>query len=280
MKYIFVPLFVCIISSSVFGQNISSKGGGLKKVKWDSLESKIPYSDRVELVNSVKSDVKDLFHDSGKEKGFFNRFHIADLNSDGELDLIYSMPEMYTRVWLNIDGKLKLALKDNGVIVEINIDKEKTVLTIVDVPYSPSEMHLLKIFELSTFNANPKFIYESCTSIVNITNVPKSFNLNQPFEVKHEDVELRFDAKVDSATDYFYIGPLGNSIASYKRGSKGHILFEQKGNDGKDWYFVRMDNNIIPVETFHDWNDKNIHPNLPKHIHTLGWIDGSCIIKQ
>jgi hypothetical protein len=281
MKYLFILLLTTIVCNPIFSQDdIFTKKGKLEKIKWDSLESKIPYPDRVKLVNSLKSTNAEIFHNFGKEKVFYNLFHIVDLNSDGKPDLIFSKPEVYTRVWLNTGNNLKLILKDNGIIVKINIDNGNTGLTIIDVPYDPSEMYLLKIFKMVTLKTGPKFVYESCTSVVNKTNMPHLFNLNQAFEVKIENSELRIDAKIDSTTDYFYLDFNGNGIATYKKGSKGHILFEQKGSDGKDWYFVRMDNNIIPVETFHDWNDKKIHPTLPKHIHTLGWIDGSSVTKQ
>ena len=281
MKYICIVLISCVLCHPIFSQeSFFTKEKVLKEIRWDSIESKIPYADKVKLVNSIKSENPTLFQDFGKKKDFFNLFHIVDLNFDGKPDLIFSKPEMYTRIWLNTGSKLRLILEDNGVIVKFNIENKLTKgITLIDIPYSPSEMYLIKIFEMATLKNSQKFVYESCTSVVNVTNMPPSFNLNQPFKVTLENAELRFDAKVDSTTDYFNMGFNGNDIAVYGKGSTGHILFEQKGNDGRDWYFVKMDNNIIPTETFHDWNDEKIHPTLPKHIHTLGWIESRCVMK-
>jgi hypothetical protein len=173
-----------------------------------------------------------------------------DLNGDNLLDIIYVGPYSgdykITQIFLNSGGHYKKVFSGKQEIVKIGFSKNiLSSFTLFNPGCCADPGKVEYFYKVSFSRNNPIFRLTNTIGYYNETEKPLSiFSNTKAFTVKSDKAKLRFDCYSLDVEHPFY-GIYGNSIATYKLGSKGKAIGFKKANDIVWIYAIMSSKNKI-----------------------------------
>ncbi|TAH09547.1 MAG: hypothetical protein EAZ12_06220 [Sphingobacteriia bacterium] len=170
--------------------------------------------------------------------------YAIDLNGDNLLDMVYVGPYSgdykISQIFLNNDGQYKKVFSGKQEIVKIGFSKKRlNSFTLLNPGCCADPGQVEYNYKVSFSTNKPIFKRTHTIGYYNETEKPLSiFTKTKAFIVKADKAKLRFECYPLDIEHPFY-GMYGNSIASYKSGSKGKAIGFKKEND-VDWIYVIM----------------------------------------
>lgn len=199
----------------------------------------------LQFLTSNYNTVKPIVDFPYKPADLVKSIYAINLNGDQLLDFVYDGPYSgdykITQIFLNMGGgQYKKVFSGKQDIKELDFTNNKlNSFTLINPGCCADPGKVEYYYSVSYSGKEPSFKLDKTIGYYNITEKPQSiFSNPKEFKVKTDKAKLRFDSyKLDIEHPFYGIN--GNSIATYKIGSKGKALGSKKDNEN-EWVYVIM----------------------------------------
>ncbi|MEP1094013.1 MAG: hypothetical protein ABJG78_02825 [Cyclobacteriaceae bacterium] len=266
-------LFFLMIPSSLIVAQGSVLEGTLDWSKWETI---LPELQKKQALKALIEGAKTLPASIAKqyaEGKNHSTFHILDLDSDSQLDIVYNGP-------IGSGNGIVLFLKSGSSYIQSNIlggnivEIERSKLSghvQFKIQQDPSgEEHYRLIVNLSIRPNDFKMLTSAEYSYKTNTQIPDTFFPPKPFITKVE-YNLRAQPRIDASPNGWLEKIEGNVVAIYPAGSIGKAIAQTTDEKGRVWWFVIMENNLWP-------NRSLLVYKKPTNM-SLGWMSKRFLVE-
>tara|TARA_B110000091_G_C13809688_1_gene474372 strand:- start:2410 stop:3300 length:891 start_codon:yes stop_codon:yes gene_type:complete len=232
------------------------------------------------LINKVKSFYNYYLQSEWavKEKPLEDNFTFLELNADGKPDLIFQgwsggEPECIKIHFSNSSGfDSPIIFFQNLKDIKIANGKIKS-LTSINLGCCAEYIE-----QESTYEFDKELNSKLAINRSRIRALPNKYEiLNSPikFTIKNEVYKLRGEPIIDDNGTFIYDYPeQGNTIAIFKKGSKGKAWAKDNSDPEREWWYVEME----PIQTPLEFDMFNYIDNKNK-LRRMGWMSSRFLIK-
>jgi hypothetical protein len=212
-------------------------------------------------------------------------FHIVDFDKDGLDDIIFHgfvANEIELILFFkNEEYYFRKVLSTGGYPIYISDPNDNYPMSFVLKQYPCCADYVSIIENIQPSNLPGEFKYlitskESYCDLECCIFPNRFFQYTFKFITTQPKTSLRITPFIDDTTSYLIPGvnSKGNSVAKYPIGSIGVALAEAKDSTARIWYFVKMLNNIKPIENF-------LHGGFMDTLdyYSYGWVSSRVIKK-
>lgn len=244
MRRIFFLLVICMGSLGVYAQSgFFVKNNHIEKwyKEGENLEKEIK---KVIILPEFQAVVKEY---EVKVETLTSCFHFADINNNGELDILFDgkiIDQHYVFIFLKKGNNYLVVLEQKGTIIQANLPQEDNNLNISIWNGVCCGDHVNVLSQWVCISRNGSNYFENAAkSLVFRSTFMPSVRLEKPVKCTVINVtNLRTEPNVDEHSRIAGMNAwVGNSVGVYSLNATGTIYAEMK-QDGKFWYFVRMNN--------------------------------------
>ncbi len=249
----FLHAFLISISGCLMAQDSIFQG----VLNWSQWEEDVSDENRKlrldELTRKVEKIPRSIVqqYSLGKNR---DRFHFINVNNDSQLDLIYNGPIGESDgiiIFVKTGSTYQMSNVLGGEIIGIERSKLSGLLNfkISQNPCCPAEEQYRLVAHISIRPNDVKLLTSVEYSYKRNTELPATYFSPRPFVTIRTHYNLRAQPTIDSKSNDWAENIGGNVVAIYPQGSLGKAIAEKIDEKGRLWWFVIMENNIVPTKS-------------------------------
>jgi hypothetical protein len=243
--------------------------------EWEKWECKISDSSKIKVIDNLKNDLRDnsMMRDINSSD---DNFHIIDVNSDGQKDVIYygfaGSEKNSIILFIYENGKYVEKINTYGEIIEINRELDYLPMTFKILNSPCCEDVVYGFEEYNYFVESDKIFYNNSINIKFLRNtffpILDDNHKYILFETTSEKYNLRNSPKIIN-------GDNDNIVSVYPKGSFGTAIYSKKDkeNENRIWWFVIMRNNKDVLST-------NLYDENNSSYYSIGWMSSKTLLKK
>ncbi len=252
---------------------------------WKAVETKLPRSRIDQFINSVPDEFQYLRRreDRGNMDTLATRLHFLDLNGDGRLDVIFNGEGggegRVIWIYMNIDGKYKAVLNEVQYVDKLEWRDNRLYRLYITNPGCCAEnRNFNKIYQLTYDKANqPMFIQMYQSEFTAGTKFPDTLTQRPVrFEVLNDSYKLRSAPVIDDSSEQEWNAGrkpfVGNLIGKLAKGSRGWAFARVTDANGREWWYVEMDEEAYPAGLCLGKVEDNAFPTK-----AIGWVSSRFV---